>query len=186
MKILLTLMTLALLGVSHGGAGSPKRLWTIGEILEDTKYRTQVVIKGEISKSYDFDFHLLDDGTGVIMVNGSHVNQHFGVGDEVVIYGRYIDSEANKPKDEEIRVIKFATSEKDPPVDQWIAKYGKEDEPQEKNTGEISAQKNIKQPISTAPSDIETRLKKLSDLKEKGLITEEEYQQQKKRILNEL
>jgi hypothetical protein len=58
--------------------------------------------------------------------------------------------------------------------------------PEVKSTANQEAKSPVDEPVASPQSEIESRLNKLEDLYEKGVITREEYNETRERILNEI
>jgi hypothetical protein len=147
----------------------------INDVIQSASVRDKVLIEGRVKRAFDFDTYLVSDDKSEIAVSFLGVRQNLKVGDAIAVYGRFRGRASYKTTYALLEALEW-TMQSDPKAVGLRDKYGVSD-----STATASAPPCIL-PLPT----IESRLKQLEDLKAKKLISNEEYQQQRKRILNDL
>lgn len=171
---------------------SPRRFWifliwtvlplnvlharAIGDVLQNAGVREKVFIEGRIKRAFDFDTFLVSDEKSDIAVSFLGVRQDLKVGDVIAVYGRFRGRLSYKSAYGLLETLEWAP-QNDPASAALREKYDV--------TAASTPVAAVVPCIFPAPT-IETRLKQLEDLKSKKLISEKEYQEQRKRILNDL
>lgn len=174
--LLLSFLTLGVAAITASAEPKPR---TIDDTLKNTGIRKKVLIQGTVKRSFDFDNVLLTDDTAEIAVGLASVKQNVRDGDKILVYGRFEGRLNYKARYGFINALEWAPVG-DPKGDALIAKYGVEPStaPAESDSASSSA---------PAPQrSVESRLRELEDLKTKKLITDDEYKEQRKRILGQL
>lgn len=149
--------------------------WPIKDVLKQANRREKVLIEGRIQRAFDFDTFLVSDSSGEIAVSFVGLKQNVGASDNVVIYGWFDGRATYVAKYGLLYALEWAPAAD---ADALRKKYTASRPTEPLNTPERAS--------SPASLNIESRLKVLEDLKNKGLISTDEYQDQRKRILNDL
>lgn len=157
------------------------RPWTTSEVIESAKRKAKVVIQGKIERAINFDYFVLTDDSGAIILNAAGVRHRLAVGDKIVVWGRYLGRSDRYPQARaEIEAIEMA------PVDTPEAARILEGRTAPAPVPDVSANPPAPDAAPAVSLSIESRLRTLEDLKEKKLISDDEYKDTRKRILNDL
>jgi hypothetical protein len=152
-----------------------KNVRSIDDVLRNAKRRDLVLVAGTVKRSFDLDNILLSDDSGEIAVSLVGLRQDLRPGDRVAVAGRFDGRVSFRSNYGLLTAIDWAP-QSGARFDQLKNKYGVA-------TSTTSASVA---PTPAAASDVEPRLRQLDDLKSKNLVTPDEYQEQRKRILNDL
>lgn len=167
-----------LLFISVSAHAAPLETPSLAQIIKGSRDKSMVLARGKVAKALSFDSFVLDDGTAKILLDLSGRNHQIKADDALVIYGRLRTNPSLQKYDAEIKVKEWVLLSDQSGVNALTERYGSVNPP--------PASPQVA-PISAAPSrDIASRLKDLEKLKEQNLITPDEYQEQRKRILNDL
>lgn len=148
------------------------RPWSADEVSAQARRKSKVLVEGRISRAIDFDTFVLTDPSGDMLLDAKGVRHDLGTGDAVLVWGRYLGRSDRRPAMAEIQAIDIVASGT-PEAAALLAARAAEPPA----------------PPAAAPaagSSIETRLKALDDLKAREIVTDDEYRQQRQRILDEL
>ena len=156
-----------------------KIVWPIRDVLSEAKLNTRIVVKGKIKKRLGFDYFVIGDETGELVLLKDTIRPNLRVGDEVVIMGIYEDSEKYSSYEGQIDIVSIAKPTHEKGVKKLIQKYGRERSPRDNPGASIENR-------AAEKDSVEKRLLRLETLKNKNLITTEEYKEHRQRILNEL
>ena len=148
----------------------------INDVLKSAGLRDKVVISGQAVRFFDFDTILISDGNDWIAVSFAGLKHAIHLHDRVVIAGRFRGRAVYLMRYGLLDAFDWAPAS-DPRANDLITQFGVA----------ISSPVVAGPSLTPAPSaNVESRLRTLDDLKKKNLITDEEYRDQRKRILNEL
>ena len=153
----------------------------IADILANASRKDTVVVKGKVKRPFNFDTFLLTDGTGEIAVSLVGLQQNVGPGDSIIVAGRYQGKFSYVSRYGLVEATAWAKAV-DPRAAELLRAYGVTASP----APSPSASSSPTSPVATPVPDVETRLKKLENLKNRNLISPEEYREQRRRILNDL
>ncbi|MFN0117207.1 MAG: SHOCT domain-containing protein [Elusimicrobiota bacterium] len=164
---------------------------SIDDILTQSKFRQKIFTVGVVKKPLNFDDFIVssDQGT-LVLVRFKGIKQDLKTGDKIFVYGRHLGRPALPGVKLEIEAIEYALDTKTENRDALLSKYGVPvpiEVPVIKSTETVSITPVVTEAESTNDSSfIEKRLMRLDGLKQKGLISEDEYKAQRKRILESL
>ncbi len=154
--------------VATAASAMDRGLMTAVEIAEKARYKDKLIAKGTVSKAITLDVFMINDGTGNLVIDMTGRRQKLKVGDHVTVYGKYRGISRTHDNTGELQVTEFLQSDTD--------KKMLEQHPAESDAVE-----------STQPKrNVQSRLEELEKLRSTNLITPDEYQEQRKRILNDL
>lgn len=166
------------LGLAAVAAARP---WTAAEVRASAARKSNVLIQGKIDRALTLDYFLFNDGTGELLLNAANVRQSLAAGDDVVVWGRYVgrsDRYAARPEVDAIELAPAGTAEAQKICDAHSTAAPAPTPPVAPAAASPTA--------TPAVRSIEDRLRALDDLKAKGLVTPAEYDEQRKRILQDL
>ncbi len=172
-----------LIGV--GFAFAEKQPQPIEWVLKNSRTRARVLVQGTITKQIDFDNLILTDSGGSLRLDAFRVHQYLSKGDKVIVYGLYlgrITEDSARGKLEVLDFLPIKASDNPEKARQFIEKYGSDPVPAVKSDPVPAAN----HPAKATDKTVESRLKELDDLKAKNLLSDEEYKEQRKRILGSL
>lgn len=147
---------------------------TVNDISTNARLREKVLVEVTVRRRIDFDLVVGEDASGQIGLSFEGLRHDLKVGDTLVAAGRFRGRYALEGSLARLDVIEFAAPGT-PEAARLIEKFGR---------GPASS----KAPAPAAPAtrSIEGRLRQLDELRDKGLVTQEEHAEQRKRILDEL
>lgn len=152
----------------------------IQDVLKNAQRREKVLVEGTVKKAFDFDTFLVTDDSGEIAVSFLGVKQHVGTGDAVVAYGLFDGRASYVSRYGLINALDWAPAA-DPKALDLKTKYDLTPSPSPTPASSTPAT------TPNAPTrSVESRLRELDELKGKGLVSPDEYKEQRKRILGEL
>jgi hypothetical protein len=164
-------------------ADDAKRNLEIDEVLNGA-YRSRVLTCGEIKRGFDFDHFMLADKTQEVAIGMAGLKHDLKTGDKICVYGIFHGPRSYRNRYPLIEVREMISQSKPEAVEKAVAQYG--------TTKPVPAPTPNKPPENPAPEappaprTIEERLNELTRLKEKGVISPEEFEYNRKRILGEL
>lgn len=164
---------------------SPKTVRAIDDVLHNARRRELVMITGKVKRSFDLDNILLADDKSEIAVSLVEVRQDLRPGDAVAVVGRFDGRVSYRSNYGLLNAIDWAPLDDPQKFDALKAKYGVM--ASSVSAGAPDSPGTPSSPtVSPTSTEIERRLRALDELKAKNLITPDEYQEQRKRILNQL
>lgn len=179
-RLSLVLVAAGLAGaVLAGGDNAPTPIRTV---METARRKDKVLIAGKIKRARTLDIFLFGDDTGELLINAAHVKTSMAVGDDLVVWGRFWGRSDNQPDLREIEVIDAAPAGSREAALLISAHAAAPPPPPEP----AIVPPNPSSPAAAPARSTESRLQELEQLKAKGLITDSEYQEQRKRILGDL
>lgn len=153
------------------GAHAEKQPQPISDVISKAYHRQRVLVQGTVEKRMDWETVVLKDQTETLLLNCNRVRQDFKIGDTLVVYGLY-QGRINQPVARgSLEVTEWALFSNEAASKKLVEKYGKEP---------------VAMPSPVVPEPTEARLKALDELKSKKLISDKEYKEQRKRILESL
>lgn len=150
----------------------------IKDLLQSGRMRDKALIQGKVTKQIDLDYYIVEDETGDIVVGVRDVRHKLKLGDTLLAFGRYQGRTAFRSRKGQLDVTEFAMGEDAAASAALVERYGTEPK---------APEPVAQPPAPPAPArSVESRLQELENLKSKNLISADEYQQQRQRILNDL
>jgi hypothetical protein len=168
------LLSLALL--SPVGFAADKKPRTIQDVSQNARLRDKVVVQGTIRRRINFDLFIAEDASGPIGLSFEGLRQRLRIGDTIVVAGKFQGRYVLEGRIARLDVISFAAPGT-PDAAALIEKFG--EAPAAPQAPETS-------PSPAPVRSIEDRLRRLDELRDKKLVTPEEYAEQRKRILGDL
>jgi hypothetical protein len=164
-----------------------KNVRSIDDVLHTAKRRDLVLVAGTVKRSFDLDNVLLTDEHGEIAVSFVGVRQDVRPGDRIAVAGRFDGRVGYRSNYGLLNAVAWAPLD-DPKSDALRDKYGvtAASATASPSPTDSSAVVSSSGPVSGPASNVESRLRTLDDLKSKNLVTPDEYQEQRKRILSQL
>ena len=153
---------------------------SIADAIENVRRRQQVVIVGTVKRAINFDQFILTDGSTDVLINAAGVRHRLAAKSRAVIRGRYMGHSDRQPNFREIEVMEVAEAGS-PEAERLLARYRKvpaAPTPVPSDSGAAAPAKGPRTP--------ESRLRDLENLRNNGLITDDEYHSARKRILDDL
>ena len=152
---------------------------SVDDVLRHASRREKVVVAGTVKKAFDFDTLVLVDNNAEIAVSFVGVRQDIRAGDKIVVAGRFDGRRSYRSSYGLIYAIDWALQD-DKKVALLVERFGAAPA---RSAAPVSSPAPAASPTSES---IETRLQQLETLKAKNLITPEEYQLHRQRILDDL
>ncbi len=153
----------------------------IDDIVKNVGPRSRILVQGTITKAISFDTMVLDDGTGKMVLDLTQAKNELKVSDTVVVYGKYRGTSTYRAYNAEMLALELAS----PTDTETVKKLGEKFAKNHPITKEDRAKKK-EESAPKVEKSVEGRLEELEKLKSKNLVTPEEYQEQRKRLLNDL
>ncbi|MBV9079995.1 MAG: SHOCT domain-containing protein [Elusimicrobia bacterium] len=155
---------------------------SLSDVLSTVRRKEKVLVSGTIARALTLDLFVLNDGTAEVLLNTANLPVSLAAGSKVVAWGRFQGRSDKQPKFAgEIEGIEVALADSGAAAD-LIKAHGRP------APSPVPAFSDAK-PAAGTPvpgRSVETRLRDLDELKAKGLVTDEEYKEQRRRILNDL
>lgn len=156
-------------------AHAEKAPMPMADVLAGARFKQPVLVRGSIVKQLDFDTYVIQDNSEKLLANFKGVKQRLGVGDTLIVYGMYLGKGISRSAKGDIDVKAYAFVSDEAASKALIEKYG----------SETAALRSVSTPLAIdPPKTIESRLRELDELKTKNLVTDQEYKEQRKRILD--
>ncbi len=165
------------------------RAWTSDEVIHQARKRAKIVVQGHIERAINFDYFIFADDTGKLLLNAASVKQRMAAGDKVAVYGRVLGHATRFDQTlTEIEALEVGTDGSDDAkriLSTRLASTESVPAAAVPAPSPITAATPLPE-MPGAENSIESRLKFLEELKKKSLITDDEYREQRKRILGDL
>lgn len=152
---------------------------SIGRVTASARRREKVLVEVTLKRALTLDRFLATDGTGEVFLDATGLRHDLKVGDRVVVWGRYMGRSDHDANVSELEALSLAPSGSEE-AGKLLLAHGRP---------APSPSPSVAPSVWPSPSprpSIESRLREVDDLTEKGLITTEERRRIREKILSEL